>query len=168
MRPDSIIIHTVARRGDTPAEEIKRWHTDPKPVKHGFRYLGKIYPTRASLPEPVKKRQGRGWLDIGYHYVIRKNGEIEQGRKETRQGAHCSAGGMNAHSLGICFAGHGDFEEFTPEQLAAFQQLYNNLFTRWEILPDRVYGHREFDPNKTCPGKLINLNKFRQSLTLQL
>ena len=32
----------------------------------------------------------RGWkLGIGYHYVIRRNGEIEPGRPEYLVGAHC-------------------------------------------------------------------------------
>ena len=46
----------------------------------------------------------RGWkLGIGYHYVIRRNGEIEEGRPEWLTGAHCQH--HNAHSIGICYEG---------------------------------------------------------------
>jgi N-acetylmuramoyl-L-alanine amidase len=42
----------------------------------------------------------RGFKDIGYHYVIRRDGKIERGRPEQQVGAHVQ--GFNAHSIGIC------------------------------------------------------------------
>ena len=41
-----------------------------------------------------------GWEGIGYHYIIRKNGKIENGRPEFWVGAHTY--GLNKQSLGIC------------------------------------------------------------------
>ena len=44
----------------------------------------------------------RGWkFGIGYHYVIRRNGEIEPGRPEWMVGAHCV--NHNSHSIGVCY-----------------------------------------------------------------
>jgi N-acetyl-anhydromuramyl-L-alanine amidase AmpD len=40
---------------------------------------------------------------IDYHYVIRRDGSIEQGRPEWQIGAHCV--NHNAHSIGICYEG---------------------------------------------------------------
>ena len=34
----------------------------------------------------------RGWAGIGYHFVIRKNGNIEQGRPMQMIGAHAGPG----------------------------------------------------------------------------
>ena len=46
----------------------------------------------------------QGWkLGIGYHYVVRRNGEIEPGRPEWLIGAHCK--NHNAHSIGVCYEG---------------------------------------------------------------
>ena len=42
-----------------------------------------------------------GWEGIGYHYYIRKNGDIYSGRPEWRAGAHTK--GHNIGTLGICF-----------------------------------------------------------------
>ena len=50
----------------------------------------------------------RGWeLGIGYHYVIRRNGEIEPGRPEWMVGAHCHVKGQNhnKYSIGVCYEG---------------------------------------------------------------
>ena len=59
-RIDSIIIHCTASPDymDIGVKEIDRWHKD------------------------------RGWSQIGYHYVVRRNGEIERGRPIEQQGAH--------------------------------------------------------------------------------
>ncbi|MDO5643861.1 MAG: N-acetylmuramoyl-L-alanine amidase [Paracoccus sp. (in: a-proteobacteria)] len=45
----------------------------------------------------------RGWRDVGYHYVIRRDGTIERGRPESKVGAHVA--GHNATSIGICCIG---------------------------------------------------------------
>ena len=46
---------------------------------------------------------GNGWSDIGYHYVIKRNGLVEAGRPVSISGAH--AKGHNADSIGICLVG---------------------------------------------------------------
>lgn len=45
----------------------------------------------------------RGFSCWGYHYYIRKSGEIEPMRDEDTVGAH--ARGYNAISLGVCYEG---------------------------------------------------------------
>ena len=44
-----------------------------------------------------------GWKDIGYHYVIRRNGNIEIGRPEHTPGAHVA--GHNHNTIGLCLVG---------------------------------------------------------------
>ena len=49
-------------------------------------------------------RKDNHWkLGIGYHYVVRRNGEIEPGRPEYMVGAHCLH--HNSHSIGVCYEG---------------------------------------------------------------
>ena len=69
-------------------------------------------------------------LGIGYHYVVRRNGEIEPGRPEWMVGAHCK--NHNAHSIGVCYEGGLDIrgqpaDTRTAEQKAAMRQLLEDL-----------------------------------------
>jgi N-acetylmuramoyl-L-alanine amidase len=45
----------------------------------------------------------RKFNDIGYHYVIYRDGSINKGRSEDIAGAHCT--GHNSNSIGICYIG---------------------------------------------------------------
>ena len=44
---------------------------------------------------------GRGWRDVGYHYIVYLDGSIHKGRKDNVPGAHCRD--YNRSSLGICY-----------------------------------------------------------------
>lgn len=93
-----------------------------------------------------------GWTDIGYHYVIRRDGTVEDGRPVERMGAHVR--GHNRDSIGICMVGGmseegGDDCNFTHWQWESLFDLINDLEITFGRLDIR--GHREFDSNKTCP-----------------
>ena len=45
----------------------------------------------------------RGFSDIGYHYIIHRDGKIDTGRDVDLSGAHCT--GHNAHSIGVVYVG---------------------------------------------------------------
>lgn len=116
----------------------------------------------------------RGFLDIGYHYVIlnkfqtykewkqnasnfSKDGIIEKGRSEEVMGAHVE--GFNANSLGICLVGD---RYFTPIQKQSLKILVRNLKSKYP--GSEVKGHYELNPNKTCPNMDMNeLRKFLES-----
>lgn len=99
------------------------------------------------------KRQG--WSDIGYHYVIYRNGHIEPGRDIDLIGAHCV--GHNAHSIGICYVGgmdrdmKKDKDTRTEAQKAALFSLVLEL--RRAYPKARIVGHRDYDKQgKRCPS----------------
>lgn len=102
----------------------------------------------------------RGFDTVGYHYVIRRNGEVETGRPETAIGAHVK--GHNARSLGVCLVGGinaaGKPESnFTDAQFESLKALLHQLQTRY---PDaRILGHRDLSPDKNGDGK-ITPNEF--------
>ena len=49
--------------------------------------------------EQIRKMHlARGFSDIGYHYVIYRDGSIHKGRDEAKSGAHCT--GHNTISIG--------------------------------------------------------------------
>jgi N-acetylmuramoyl-L-alanine amidase len=47
--------------------------------------------------------RARGWNQIGYHYVVRRDGTVEHGRSVKTVGAHVK--GFNAKSIGVCLVG---------------------------------------------------------------
>ena len=95
----------------------------------------------------------RGWkFGIGYHYVVRRNGEIEHGRPEWMIGAHCL--NHNAHSIGICYEGGLDArgqpdDTRTAEQKASLRRLLEDLHRRYPRAI--IVGHHDLDPKKACP-----------------
>ena len=123
---DFIIIHCSATKADQDIglNDIDRWH------------------------------RAKGWLSCGYHYVIRRDGTVEEGRKEKEAGAHCA--GKNAHSIGICLVGGLAEDNKTPEANYTQAQM-DALFDLTEHLKFRypqaeVKGHNDFTSKKTCPN----------------
>lgn len=129
-RIDALVIHAsdTYPSMDIGVKEIRRWHLN------------------------------RGWSDIGYHYVIRRNGLVETGRDidgdgdvDEEIGAH--ALGHNKHTIGICMVGgKGQNNEpdcnFTRAQWRALDQLVTDLEIRYRGV--KVFGHRDVS-DKACP-----------------
>ena len=97
----------------------------------------------------------RGFNDVGYHYVIRRDGRVEKGRADTVMGAHVS--GFNAESLGICMVGgingKGWSEQnFTPDQFTALRTLLDQLKATHAAA--EILGHRDLSPDKNRDGKI--------------
>lgn len=128
-----IIIHCSATKPDWMAgasadakrDEIRRWHVE-----------------------------GNGWSDIGYHYLIDRNGTIVEGRPIERDGAHVK--GHNKGTIGICLlGGHGSSENdafadnFTEAQDLALRGLIDLMQKAYGKVP--VTGHNEYAA-KACPG----------------
>ena len=91
-------------------------------------------------------------LGIGYHYVVRRNGQIEQGRPEWMVGAHCK--NHNKYSIGVCYEGGLNCLDLpadtrTPEQKAALRQLLTELHSRYPKAV--IVGHHDLNPMKDCP-----------------
>src|SRR5688572_7400522 len=93
-------------------------------------------------------QQDRRWADIGYHYLIGKEGTVYEGRPIDVRGVH--VGGHNMGTLGICLL--GNFMETVPTTI----QLENTYaMVKWvaEALQLTHLGwHRQFNDNTVCPG----------------
>lgn len=96
----------------------------------------------------------KGWSDIGYHRVIKRNGTVENGRSLGQQGAHVN--GYNAQSIGVCLVGgvskNGQVEaNFTDEQYDSLERVLDALLSQFPGAA--VQGHRDFpNVNKACPS----------------
>ena len=100
-----------------------------------------------TVKEIDRYHKARGWDGIGYHYLIRKDGTICDGRPLWKHGAH--AKGRN-HYIGIALTG---YDIFTKEQTDSLVTLLNRL------------GVKEIEPHhEKCPGKGLDLNDIRSRL----
>lgn len=126
---DMIVIHHTGSGAyndiDASAEQIHGWH----------------------LNNP-------GWAGIGYHYVVRKNGTIEEGRPHWVVGSH--AYGENWHTIGIHLSGDFTFNSPTPAQIESVAMLLANICTDYGIPIDRdhIVGHRDVGES-FCPGDVL-------------
>ena len=122
-----IIIHCSATREgmDFDVNDIRQWHI------------------------------ARGFNDIGYHYVITIDGDVQTGRPMSRQGAHCK--GYNKNSIGICYIGglENNPKKAIPKDTRTEKQKIA-LDRLLEILKEdyptaTIHGHNEFS-DKACPS----------------
>lgn len=94
----------------------------------------------------------RNWDDVGYHYVIKLNGDIELGRDLDVVGSHTL--GQNKDSIGICYIGGRD-EDGSPKDTMTFMQDLSVLrlveALRTTLGRITLHGHNEFS-SKTCPS----------------
>lgn len=142
---DYIVVHNAASSPSmqVDAHEIGRWH------------------------------RARGYLAIGYHFVITRDGRWEKGRPMDVEGAHVR--GLNHRTIGICLPGgitereatpadgkaamargfvalpNKPEQNFTEEQYASLVEM---ILMLWGSYPDaQVVGHGDLDPRKPhCPG----------------
>lgn len=121
-----IAVHCSATKAsmDIGAKEIRKWHVEE-----------------------------RKWSDIGYHFVIRRDGTLEFGRPLERAGSHVK--NYNTTSIGICMVGGIDAQgkaenNFTEAQFERLRLLLSNLTAQFPAA--EVKGHRDFPGvHKDCP-----------------
>lgn len=102
----------------------------------------------------------KGWSDVGYSAVIKRNGLVQMGRHPDDVGAHVA--GYNTRSVGVCLIGglyvngaeaDDDFAGlYTQEQghaLLETLEFYRMLYPSAKIL-----GHRDLSPDKDMDGKI--------------
>jgi N-acetyl-anhydromuramyl-L-alanine amidase AmpD len=97
-----------------------------------------------------------GWMGIGYHYFVGKDGSIYIGRPENAQGAHCI--GQNTRSIGICTEGDYVTEIMPLMQKNALVELCKDICNRYQI--SEVGGHKEYC-NTDCPGENYPIEEIR-------
>lgn len=132
---DHIVIHCSATKPtqDIGLREIRMWH----------------------------KQQG--WLDVGYHFIIKRDGTVEEGRPVDTVGSHVK--NHNSNSVGICLVGGVDAKmkpeaNFTDAQWAALDDVVLKLR---KLHPTAsVKGHNEFDKGKACPS--FNVQSWLKSI----
>lgn len=100
-----------------------------------------------------KLHLGNGWAGIGYHFYIRKDGTVDEGRPLWAAGGHTL--NYNNVSVGICVEGNYDVETVMPAaQLNALREVLRYLKG---IYPNAaIKCHRDLNAT-ACPGKYFPL-----------
>lgn len=136
-----VVIHCSATRPsqDIGVAEIKNWHL------------------------------ARGWSDVGYHAVIRRDGKIEKGRDWWLNGAHVK--GHNVGTLAICMVGGlkadgtaGEWE--FPNGMAGADRIFtHNQFRALAAVCGLLQranrniefkGHRDYSPDLNKDGRITS------------
>lgn len=100
--------------------------------------------------------QSKGWLGIGYHYVVYKDGSVWRGRPENWIGAQ--AEGANSYTIGICFVGKYNEETVMPDaQFRSGLALLCDLRSRYPGI--EIQPHKHFD-NTACPGQYFPFDRL--------
>lgn len=122
---DMIVIHCSATPPtmNVDVKDIRRWHIN------------------------------NGWADVGYHFVIKRDGEIQNGRDINEVGAHVA--GHNSHTVGVCLVGGTDARgraecSFTDAQWASLRQVIHKINGIYGEL--RLRGHHDLFRGKDCPS----------------
>ncbi|NCT81934.1 MAG: lysozyme [Comamonadaceae bacterium] len=129
---------------------------DPKSVKFLVVHCTATPASRDLSASDIDRmhRLERGWLAIGYHFVVRRDGTVERGRPETARGAHVE--NWNHCSIGVCLVGGVDAKlkpeaNFTPAQFESLSKLLHELEQRYPTAV--IQGHRDFPGvAKACPS----------------
>ena len=100
---------------------------------------------------------GNGWAGIGYHFFVRKNGQIYRGRPLETVGAHTQ--GFNSVSVGICFEGkyHSVDKHMPDAQFTAGRELL--MYLRQIYQQAAIKGHRDLMATD-CPGRYFPYKKL--------
>ena len=116
-------------------------------------------------------QNGRGWNDIGYHFLVDRAGNIYQGRPETVIGAH--VGGANTGNIGVCLLGcyhppeASCFQTITPESRQSIVEIFSWVSDTYGQSPSVLLGHRDYFGTTACPGDniWIELPRFRAEIS---
>lgn len=147
---------------------LQRGHAAPKPdevkpmtyLRKSSRNINTAFvhssATKASMnigrDEIDRWHRARGFDEIGYQFVIRRDGSTELGRDVDKQGAHTR--GHNRGSIGIVMVGglsdaHGPEANFTKAQFKTLSKVLSELVATYPGLV--IKGHRDVAPT-ACPS----------------
>lgn len=147
-----------------PLISIEEIEANKRNIKYIAIHCSATYPTMRVDRERIKGwHLKRGFSDIGYHFLVERDGTVVNGRDLDGDGlvleeigAHVA--GYNSKGIGICWIGgtmednHKKAEDNrTPEQMITLKNLTQELA---DIYPKAIIkGHRDFPGvAKSCPS----------------
>lgn len=93
-----------------------------------------------------------GYGDIGYHYLIDRQGRVIEGRSIRWQGAHAGDSSSNRGNVGICLLGNFEVEKPTAAAIRSLERLIVELQRELRIPRRNVRPHSDWKET-LCPGR---------------
>lgn len=163
MKTAIIIHHSLTADGATVSwDAIRTYHTS-------WRYRGQIITEKTAAELKSKGIRGveKPWSEIGYHCGVERVGllyRVMRGRPLDAVAAAVREGDMNKLGIHVCLVGNFDVTPVPDAQWLMAVDLVAQIARDKKILVDRIFGHRDFAPYKSCPGLLFDLNSFREDV----
>jgi hypothetical protein len=120
-----------------------------------------VTPTNDSMTPEQRLRQIQnyhmdvnGWCDIGYHFLVSRDGRLWEGRPAGRLGTH--VGNNNTGNVGISVIGTYTTDTATATQIDQIAALMRGVAQTYGIPIDdtRIKGHRDYNAT-ACPGNAL-------------
>lgn len=109
--------------------------------------------------------RGKGWADIGYHFIVDRSGRVWEGRDLCWQGAHVK--NCNEGNIGVLCLGNFDLSKPSAAQMESLERQIRLLMRHYKIQSSHVRSHKEWPEAATaCPGRHLQskMSGLRRSL----
>ena len=118
--------------------------------------------TRQRLNMVRSAHVGRGWSDIGYHFIVDRAGRVWEGRSLKYQGAHVS--GNNEQNIGVMCLGNFELQRPSEAQLTSLRDTVRAIRRANSVSERAILTHKEITPT-ACPGRLLQprIDQMRSS-----
>lgn len=130
--------------------QLKRDPAQSSPTR-ALTQIDKIIVHHTGLPASVgadkiaEYRVSQGWPDIGYHYFITGDGQIQQTTELTTVVRQANTPQLNQTGVGVFFAGEFNTAPPTSAQIKAGAQLIGWLLRQLGVSLQAVYGHKDLE-----------------------
>ncbi len=122
-------------------------------------------------PSQIESKHMRKWEDVGYHYLVKPDGAIYEGRHLAFKGSHVEK--QNTHKIGVLVM--GDFEsnwwdsddDVSVGQRSAVRSIISTLKQAFPTIVT-LGGHKDYKDTE-CPGDLLyaELGALRKEFALK-
>ncbi len=131
--------------------------------------------SNTSTPQGMRQwhMQGRGWDELGYHFVIGNGVRYGDGKvfvgnrwKQQKHGAHTKTAGnvYNQQGIGICLIGNFETARPTEKQMQSLARLVSFLGAKCRIGRSRILTHGGITGRTACPGGRFSLDALLRRL----
>lgn len=129
-----------------------------EPDRITIHHTASLLSDNRSAPEHIRGHQrfhqrDRGWVDLAYHFIIDREGNVYEGRPVDVRGDTATTYDPTGHLL-PCLEGDYDRQDPTPAQIDALVNLVAWMTVTHRIDPSRIGGHRDH-ADTSCPGDRV-------------
>ncbi|MDO8572564.1 MAG: peptidoglycan recognition family protein [bacterium] len=150
---DTVVIHHTRGNPNITQQRLSAMHLIRL---YALYYASPTYePDKYIKGQPIYSNHFRDGKQVfyAYHWLVRMNGDVERLLPDNETGWHAGNWEVNCRSVAICL--DNNYENSSPSDVVLsatakiIKENYGNVDKK------RIFGHREINPKKTCPGNLF-------------